>query len=212
MNGSVAEVLRSVRVVPVVAIDDAADAVPLARALADGGLPVIEVTFRTEAAEEAIRRIAAECPDVQVGAGTLLTPDQVRAAKAAGAGFGVSPGFNPAVVAACADAGLPIIPGVNSPSGVEQGLALGLSLLKFFPAVASGGLPMISALAGPYPQVSFMPTGGITEQTLGDWLAQPNVAAVGGTWIASRNALSTQDFAGITSRARVARELAQHQQ
>jgi 2-dehydro-3-deoxyphosphogluconate aldolase/(4S)-4-hydroxy-2-oxoglutarate aldolase len=212
MNGSIAEVLRRVRVAPVVAIDDAEDAVPLARALAAGGLPVIEVTFRTAAAAEAIRRIAAECPDVGVGAGTLLTTDQVRAAKTAGASFAVSPGFNPAVVAECTDLGLPIIPGVNSPTGVEQGLALGLSLLKFFPAVASGGLGMISALAGPYPHVSFMPTGGITELTLGEWLTQPNVAAVGGTWIASKTAMSTHDFAGITRRAHAARELAQSQQ
>lgn len=211
MTVPLTDALRSVRVVPVVAIDDAEDAVPLARALADGGLPVIEVTFRTDAAEESIRRISAECPDVEVGAGTILTPVQARAAKAAGARFGVSPGFNPVVVAECLEIGLPIVPGVNSPSGVEEGLSLGLNLLKFFPAVPSGGLPMVSALAGPYPQVSFMPTGGITEATLGEWLAQPNVAAVGGTWIAPRSALTHKDFAGITARARAARELAQNQ-
>ena len=204
--------LRGLGVVPVVAIDDPDDAAPLGSALAEGGLPILEVTFRTAAAEAAIRRIVEDCPGVMVGAGTVLTVEQADAAQAAGAAFAVSPGFNPTVVEHCLEIGLPIVPGVNSPTGVEQGLAFGLTLLKFFPAVASGGLPMISALASPYPQVAFMPTGGITEQSLGEWLARPNVAAVGGTWIASKEALSTHDFAGISRRTRVAHELAQHNQ
>ncbi|MGZ5385605.1 MAG: bifunctional 4-hydroxy-2-oxoglutarate aldolase/2-dehydro-3-deoxy-phosphogluconate aldolase [Acidimicrobiia bacterium] len=212
MNLDLEAALRRHRIIPVVAIDDCDDAVPLAKTLAEGGLPVLEVTFRTAAAEESIRRIATQCPEVLVGAGTVITVDQADAAKAAGAHFAVSPGFNPKVVAHCLEIDLPIIPGVNSPTGVEQGLEFGLKLLKFFPAAASGGLAMISALAGPYPQVAFMPTGGITEQSVGEWLAKPNVAAVGGTWIASRESLFAHDLAGISSRARAAHELASNQQ
>ncbi len=204
--------LRRHRIIPVVAIDDRDDAVPLAMTLTEGGLPVLEVTFRTAAAEQSIRRIVAQCADVLVGAGTILTIGQADAAQAAGAHFAVSPGFNPTVVAHCLEIGLPIVPGVNSPTGVEQGLELGLTLLKFFPAAASGGLAMISALAGPYPQVAFMPTGGITEQSVAEWLSRPNVAAVGGTWIASREALSAHDLAGIARRARAAHDLTQPHQ
>lgn len=204
--------LRRHRIIPVVAIDDCDDAIPLAKTLTEGGLPVLEVTFRTAAAEKSIQRIVAACPDVLVGAGTVLTVEQAAAAQAAGAHFAVSPGFNPRVVSWCLENGLPIIPGVNSPTGVEQGLEFGLKLLKFFPAVASGGLAMMSALAGPYPQVAFMPTGGITEQTVAEWLKKPNVAAVGGTWIASREALFDHDLAGIKRRTQAAHQLAQPHQ
>jgi 2-dehydro-3-deoxyphosphogluconate aldolase/(4S)-4-hydroxy-2-oxoglutarate aldolase len=163
--------LRQARLLPVVVLDDAADAVPLARALVAGGLPVAEVTFRTDAAAESIRRIAAEVPEALLGAGTVLTPEQVRAAKAAGAGFLVTPGFNPAVVQAGADEGLPIVPGVNNSTGVEQAMAAGLSAVKFFPAEPTGGVPFLKALMGPYGGMRFIPTGGIGPKNLRDYLA-----------------------------------------
>jgi 2-dehydro-3-deoxyphosphogluconate aldolase/(4S)-4-hydroxy-2-oxoglutarate aldolase len=175
--------VRRARLLPVVVVEDAAQAVPLARALAAGGLPVAEVTFRTAAAAEAIRRIAAEVPDVLLGAGTVLTPEQVRAARTAGAGFLVTPGFNPAVVQAAADEGLPIVPGVNNPTGVEQAMAAGLSAVKFFPAEPTGGVPFLKALTGPYGGMQFIPTGGIGPKNLCDYLSLPAVLACGGSWM-----------------------------
>lgn len=175
--------IHAARLLPVVVVDEASDAVPLAKALAAGGLPVAEVTFRTEAAAEAIRRVVAEVPDALVGAGTVLTVDQVRAAKAVGATFLVTPGFNPAVVAAAADEGLPIVPGVNNPTGVEQAMAAGLSAVKFFPAEPTGGVPFLKALMGPYRAMRFVPTGGIGPKNLADYLALPAVLACGGSWM-----------------------------
>jgi 2-dehydro-3-deoxyphosphogluconate aldolase/(4S)-4-hydroxy-2-oxoglutarate aldolase len=199
--------LRGLGVVPVVQIDDAADAVGLGRALAAGGLPVAEITFRTDAAADAIARLRGECPDVLVGAGTVLSTDTVDRAVAAGASFIVTPGLNPGVVEHCRARGIPVVPGVNSPTQVEQALGLGLSLLKFFPAVPSGGLPMLRALGGPYAGVTFMPTGGITLTTAPDWLALPNVAAVGGTWIATAPDIAAGHFDRITDHARAAASL-----
>lgn len=175
--------IRQARLLPVVVMDNAADAVPLARALISGGLPVAEVTFRTEAAAEAIRRIAAEVPDALLGAGTVLTPHQVKAAKEAGARFLVTPGYNPAVVQAAADVGLPIVPGVNNPTGVEQAMAAGLTAVKFFPAEPTGGVPFLKALMGPYGGMQFIPTGGIGPKNLRDYLALPAVLACGGSWM-----------------------------
>jgi len=175
--------IRAARLLPVVVLDDAADAVPLAQALVSGGLPVAEVTFRTEAAAEAIRRIAAEVPDALLGAGTVLTPQQVKAAKAAGARFLVTPGFNPAVVQAAAHEGLPIVPGVNNPTGVEQAMAAGLSAVKFFPAEPTGGVPFLKALMGPYGGMRFIPTGGIGPKNLRDYLGLQAVIACGGSWM-----------------------------
>lgn len=175
--------IKDARLLPVVVVDEAAQAVPLARALVAGGLPVAEVTFRTDAAAEAIRRIVAEVPDALVGAGTVLTGDQVRAAKAAGASFLVTPGFNPAIVAAAAEVGLTIVPGVNNPTGVEQAMAAGLSAVKFFPAEPSGGVPFLKALMGPYRTMRFVPTGGIGPKNLRDYLALPAVLACGGSWM-----------------------------
>jgi 2-dehydro-3-deoxyphosphogluconate aldolase/(4S)-4-hydroxy-2-oxoglutarate aldolase len=175
--------IRAARLLPVVVVDDASDAVPLSRALVAGGLPVAEVTFRTDAAAEAIRRIFSEVPEALVGAGTVLTPDQVRAAKSAGATFLVTPGFNPAVVAAAADVGLPIVPGVNNPTGVEQAMSAGLSAVKFFPAEPTGGVPFLKALMGPYRGMQFIPTGGIGPKNLRDYLALPAVLACGGSWM-----------------------------
>lgn len=171
------------RLLPVVVVEDAKDGAPLARALLSGGLPVAEVTFRTDAAAEAIRRIAAEVPDALLGAGTVLTPQQVRAAKAAGATFLVTPGYNPDVVKAAADAGLPIVPGVNNPTGVEQAMAAGLSAVKFFPAEPTGGVAFLKALMGPYGGMRFIPTGGIGLKNLRDYLALKAVLACGGSWM-----------------------------
>lgn len=175
--------VRKARLLPVVVVDGAEDAVPLARALVAGGLPVAEVTFRTEAAAEAIRRIAGEVPDALLGAGTVLTPGQVKAAKAAGARFLVTPGYNPAVVQAAADEGLPIVPGVNNPTGVEQAMAAGLSAVKFFPAEPTGGVAFLKALMGPYGGMRFVPTGGIGPRNLRDYLSLPAVLACGGSWM-----------------------------
>jgi len=177
--GRVAEV----RLLPVVVLESADDAVPLAKALVAGGLPVAEVTFRTAAAAEAIRRIAAEVPDALLGAGTVLTPHHVKVAKAAGARFLVAPGYNPAVVQAAKDEGLPIVPGVNNPTGVEQAMAAGLTVLKFFPAEPTGGVPFLKAMIGPYKGMRFIPTGGIGPKNLLDYLKLPEVLACGGSWM-----------------------------
>ncbi len=178
--------ISGTRLLPVVVVDNAGDAVPLAKALVAGGLPVAEVTFRTEAAAEAIRRIAAEVPDALLGAGTVLTPAQVKAAKAAGARFLVTPGYNPAVVQAAADEGLPIVPGVNNPTGVEQAMAAGLTAVKFFPAEPTGGVPFLKALMGPYGGMRFIPTGGIGPKNLRDYLVLSSVLACGGSWMVDR--------------------------
>lgn len=186
MADRVAEMIESVRrarLLPVVVLDEPAQAVPLAEALKAGGLPIAEVTFRTSAAEEAIRRISGEVPGVLLGAGTVLTPEQVRAAKRAGAAFLVSPGFNPAVVQAALEEDLPILPGINNPTGVEQAMAAGLSAVKFFPAEPTGGTAFLKALTGPYPAMRFVPTGGIGPKNLRDYLALPAVLACGGSWM-----------------------------
>jgi 2-dehydro-3-deoxyphosphogluconate aldolase/(4S)-4-hydroxy-2-oxoglutarate aldolase len=191
--------IRSAGIVPVIKLERAADARPLGRALLDGGLPVAEVTFRTAAAPDAIRILRAELPSLLVGAGTVLTPAQADAALAAGAQFAVTPGFNPRVVDHCLARGLPIVPGVNSPSQVELGLERGLGLLKFFPAEASGGVKMLKALHGPYAEVSFLPTGGVDLANLASYLALAYVAAVGGSWMVKEELLAAGRFAEVTS-------------
>ncbi len=204
------EKLRVFGVVPVVAVEDVNHALPLADALIAGGLPVAEVTFRTRAAAEVMRILRNERPDMLVGAGTVLTPDQVRSAKECGAAFAVAPGLNPEVVRAAHDVDLPFFPGVMTPTDLERALGLGCRQLKFFPAGAAGGVPMLKALAAPYAHlgVKFMPTGGIKTDTLAEYLAVPQVTAVGGTWIASTAAMKDGDWAGITQRARAALEIA----
>jgi 2-dehydro-3-deoxyphosphogluconate aldolase / (4S)-4-hydroxy-2-oxoglutarate aldolase len=182
-NTQIQAAIAAARLLPVVVLDDPAQAVPLARALIAGGLPVAEVTFRTAAAAEAIRRIAAEVPGLLLGAGTVLTVEQVRQAHDAGASFLVTPGYNLAVVAAAQDLGLPIVPGINNPTGVEQAMADGLDLVKFFPAEPSGGVPFLKALGGPYAGMRFIPTGGIGPKNLGSYLALPTVLACGGSWM-----------------------------
>lgn len=197
-------------VIPVLAIDRIEDALPLADALIAGGLPVAEITFRTPAAADAIRIIAEKRPEVCVGAGTLLTAEQVQAASDSGARFAVAPGLNPAIVRRAAELGLPFAPGVCTPSDVEGALALGCLVLKFFPAEAAGGAPMLSALAGPYGHtgVKFIPTGGISLDTIQRYRAMSVVAAVGGTWIAKPEHLVAQDWKGIADRCRAARATA----
>ncbi|MGY3870858.1 bifunctional 4-hydroxy-2-oxoglutarate aldolase/2-dehydro-3-deoxy-phosphogluconate aldolase [Aeromonas crassostreae] len=174
--------LEALKVIPVIALQDASLAAPLARVLVENGLPAAEVTFRTPAAAEAIRQMRAAYPDLLIGAGTVLTREQVDAAVDAGADFIVSPGFNPSTVQYCLDKGMAIIPGVNNPSLVEQAMEMGLRQLKFFPAEQSGGIPMLKALGAVYP-VRFMPTGGITPANLPDYLALDSVIACGGTWM-----------------------------
>ena len=208
MSESLETVLRRHGVVPVVEIEDAETAVGLGRTLVEAGLPIIEVTYRTEAAEESIRRMRAEVPELVVGAGTVLDRATAVSAAAAGAHFLVSPGYNPAVVAEAREAGVGIVPGAVTPSEIERAREAGFTLLKFFPAVASGGIPMISALAGPYRDVAFMPTGGIRADTLADWLAVPAIAACGGTWIAPRDLIAAGRFDEIGERAHTAAAIA----
>jgi 2-dehydro-3-deoxyphosphogluconate aldolase/(4S)-4-hydroxy-2-oxoglutarate aldolase len=193
------ERIRAAGIVPVIKLEKAADARPLGKALLDGGLPVAEVTFRTGAAPEAIRILRTEFPALLVGAGTVLTPAQADAAIAAGAAFAVTPGFNPRVVDHCLSRGLPVVPGVNSPSQVELGLERGLTLLKFFPAEASGGVKMLKALHGPYAEVSFVPTGGVEPANLASYLGLEYVAAVGGSWMVKDELIAGGRFAEIAS-------------
>jgi len=196
-----AEILKTIGeigVVPVIKIDDAKDAAPLARALLAGDLPVAEVTFRTAAAEESIRNISRQVPEMLVGAGTVLTVDQVKKAVAAGARFIVSPGLNPKVVEHCAGEGIPITPGINDPSGIEAALEFGVTVLKFFPAEPSGGLEMLKAMAAPYGDVSFIPTGGINQGNMAAYLAWNRIVAVGGSWMVPGNLISGGRFDEIT--------------
>lgn len=190
--------INNIGVVPVIKIDDAKDAVPLARALMAGDLPVAEVTFRTSAAEESIRRITKEVPGMLVGAGTVLTVDQVKKATAAGARFIVSPGFNPKVVEYCVKENIPVTPGINNPSGIEQALEFGLKVLKFFPAENSGGLAMLKAMAAPYTEVSFIPTGGINQSNVTSYLSWNKIWAVGGSWMVPSDVISAGKFEEIT--------------
>jgi 2-dehydro-3-deoxyphosphogluconate aldolase/(4S)-4-hydroxy-2-oxoglutarate aldolase len=186
--------LQELRIVPVIVINDAADAEPLGAALAEGGLPCAEITFRTAAAGEAIRRIADAHPELLVGAGTVLTPKQAAEAKAAGAKFVVSPGFNPAVVDACQEHGVPVFPGVCTPTEIEAGLAKGLKVLKFFPAEPAGGLSFLKAIAAPYSMLKFIPTGGINAANVGSYLAFKAVVACGGSWMAPADWIAGKQF------------------
>jgi 2-dehydro-3-deoxyphosphogluconate aldolase / (4S)-4-hydroxy-2-oxoglutarate aldolase len=194
-------------VIPVIVLDRVEDAVPLARALVDGGVRVLEVTLRTPAALACIEAIAREVPDAVLGAGTLRSADDVRAAKNAGCVFGVSPGYTSTIGDACRAAGLPLLPGVATASEVMAANADGLTFLKFFPATAAGGIPMLKALAGPFPDVAFCPTGGITAETAPQFLALPNVKVCGGSWLTPADAVAAGDWARITSLARTAGRL-----
>lgn len=190
-------------VIPVLVVDDVAHARPLAEALVAGGLPVLEVTLRTPAALDVIREMAG-VPGAVVGAGTVLSPQDLALAKAAGARFIVSPGLTPTLGAAARTAGVPFLPGVATASDIIRALEQGFTRLKFFPATSNGGLPALKAMASVFGAVRFCPTGGITEATAPDWLAEPAVACVGGSWIAKRG---ESDWAAITARARAASAL-----
>ncbi|MFI9046212.1 bifunctional 4-hydroxy-2-oxoglutarate aldolase/2-dehydro-3-deoxy-phosphogluconate aldolase [Streptomyces sp. NPDC053427] len=201
-------VLGLAPVIPVVVLEDAADAVPLARALVAGGLPAIEVTLRTPAALDAIRAIADEVPDAVVGAGTLLTPGHVEAARAAGSRFLVSPGWSPRLLGAMKDSGVPFLPGVSTASEVVALLDEGITELKFFPAEAAGGTAYLRSLASPLPQARFCPTGGIGLASAPSYLALPNVGCVGGTWMLPADALAAKDWGRVRQLAEEAAQLA----
>lgn len=198
------------RIVPVVVLDSAEDAEPLAEALLAGGLDIMEITFRTEAAEESIKRIAARFPEILLGAGTLLEKKQVKRAKKAGAVFGLAPGLNQDTVKAAKDVGLLFSPGVITPSEVEQAMSLDCKLLKFFPAEAAGGTNMLKSLAGPYAHtgVKFIPTGGITSSNLTKYLKLPVVAAIGGSWMVDKTLINEGKWEEITRLTREALEVA----
>ncbi|MFJ9414389.1 bifunctional 4-hydroxy-2-oxoglutarate aldolase/2-dehydro-3-deoxy-phosphogluconate aldolase [Streptomyces sp. NPDC101227] len=207
-GGIPSSVLGLAPVIPVVVLEDAADAVPLARALVAGGLPAIEVTLRTPAALDAVRAIADEVPDAVVGAGTLLAPEHVEAARAAGARFLVSPGWSPRLLGAMKDSGVPFLPGVSTVSEVVTLLDEGITELKFFPAEAAGGAPYLKSLASPLPRARFCPTGGITLASAPSYLALPNVGCVGGTWMLPADALAAKDWGRVRQLAREAARLA----
>ncbi len=194
---------EDMRVIPVVAIENAADAAPLADALIEGGLPCAEITFRTAAAADAIRSIAGR-DDILVGAGTVLKVDQVKTAVDAGAKFIVAPGCNPKVVGYCVENNITVTPGVCTPSDIEAALDFGVELLKFFPAEAFGGLKTLKAMSGPYTTVKFVPTGGISPGNLFEYLQFPKVLACGGTWVAKSNLISEGRFDEIVKNAREA--------
>jgi 2-dehydro-3-deoxyphosphogluconate aldolase / (4S)-4-hydroxy-2-oxoglutarate aldolase len=194
-------------VIPVIVLQRVADAVPMARALVAGGVRVLEVTLRTPVGLACIEAIARDVPEAVVGAGTIRNAADARAAKNAGSRFGVSPGYTAAVGAACREAGLPLLPGVATAGEVMAAMADGLNFLKFFPATAAGGIPMLKALAGPYPDIAFCPTGGITVETAPQFLALPNVKVCGGSWLTPQDAVDTGDWGRITALARAASAL-----
>lgn len=196
-TASLANRLGAAGVVPVLVIRDASDAIPLAQALLDAGLGCLEVTFRTAAAADAIRRIRDQVPAIDVGAGTVLTVEQADAAMDAGATFVVAPGTNPAVIDRVTGRGIPMLPGAATPTEVEALLARGIDLVKFFPAEPMGGIRMLQALAGPYPGVRFVPTGGIGLASLDAYLRLTNVVACGGSWMATPDQISAHDWEGI---------------
>jgi len=204
---NILEVMRIGPVIPVIVIDDLAQAVPLAKALVAGGVRVLEVTLRTSVALAAIRAITAEVPEAIVGVGTLTRPEEFAEAQAAGARFGVSPGLTPTLIEAARDSGLPLLPGVMTPSDVIAARLAGFRELKLFPAQQAGGIGMLQALAGPFPDVTFCPTGSITAETALEFLALPNVACVGGSWLTPRAALAAEDWEAITALAKQASDL-----
>ncbi|MBO4609407.1 MAG: bifunctional 4-hydroxy-2-oxoglutarate aldolase/2-dehydro-3-deoxy-phosphogluconate aldolase, partial [Lachnospiraceae bacterium] len=190
--------IGNIGIVPVVALDNAADAGDLGKALIDGGIPCAEVTFRTAAAEESIRILSEKYPQMLTGAGTVLTAQQADKAVAAGAKFIVSPGYNPKVVDHCVERGIPVVPGCATPSDIERAIEAGLDVVKFFPAEAAGGLPMIKAMSAPYGSVRFMPTGGINASNICSYLAFDRVIACGGSWMVDKKLIAAGNFEEIT--------------
>ena len=200
-----AAILRTNWLVPVIAIEDASAAVPLARALVAGGVTALEVTLRTAVAPDAIRQIVQQVPQATVGVGTIRSAEDVRRAVDLGAKFGVSPGTTPTIYAACAAANLALLPGAATASEMLLALEHGCDIVKFFPAVPAGGIAAIKALRGPFPTLQFCPTGGINEANLSDWLNVPGVIAIGGSWLAPDDKIRARDWSGITEIARRSR-------
>ena len=206
---TIEEIFAELKVVPVVVLDDAKDAEPLAEALVEGGLPCAEVTFRTEAAAESIRIMTEVYPDMLVGAGTVLTTEQVDKAVGSGAKFIVSPGFDPEIVDYCIGKNIPVFPGCISPSEVAQAVKRGLKVVKFFPAEQSGGLAMIKAMAAPYHMLKFMPTGGINTENLKEYLACDKILCCGGSWMVKGDMIKAGEFEKIKKLTQEAKELAE---
>jgi 2-dehydro-3-deoxyphosphogluconate aldolase/(4S)-4-hydroxy-2-oxoglutarate aldolase len=204
MMDKVLEKIGALRLVPVVKIENSDDAVQLGQALLEARLPLAEITFRTAAAQGAIRALTAELPEVLVGAGTVLSVDQVKSAVDAGARFMVAPGFNPTVVDYCLEHNICVVPGVNNPSQIERALERKLKVVKFFPAEASGGLPFLKAVAAPYSDILFLPTGGINRQNLMTYLSFARVIACGGSWMVEADLISAGNFMEIKRRSREA--------
>ena len=201
--------VESAGVVPVVVIENAADAVPAARALLAGGVDVMEITFRTDAAAESIRAVAQECPEMLVGAGTVLTLEQCKLAASLGAKFIVSAGLDEEVVRWCVENGVPVLPGVATPTEIMAAMRLGLRVLKFFPANVYGGLSAMKALSAPFGGIKFMPTGGINAQNLKEYISAPFIHAVGGSWLCSKADIAAHNFEKITQLCIEAREIVQ---
>ena len=201
------EQMSRIGIIPVIALDDAGDAAPLAEALLNGGISCAEVTFRTAAAEETIRKISEDYPEMLVGAGTVLTTEQVDSAVAAGAKFIVSPGLNPKVVQYCIDKNIPVTPGTQTPSEMEKALEMGLDVVKFFPAEPAGGLKMIKAVAAPYTTLKFMPTGGINLGNVEEYLKYDRILACGGSWMVKGDLVSAGKFDEIEKMTKDAAEL-----
>ncbi|SHI25606.1 2-dehydro-3-deoxyphosphogluconate aldolase / (4S)-4-hydroxy-2-oxoglutarate aldolase [Butyrivibrio fibrisolvens DSM 3071] len=191
---AVLEQFQKIGIIPVVVLDDAKDAEALGKALMEGGLPAAEVTFRTDAAEESIRIMSEKFPEMLVGAGTVLTTEQVDRAVAAGAKFIVSPGLNPKVVKYCIEKNIPVTPGTQTPTEMEQALELGLDVVKFFPAEPAGGLKMIKAVSAPYTMLKFMPTGGISAENVREYLAFDKILACGGSWMVKKDMIKNGEF------------------
>ena len=203
-DDSLMQILKTSPVIPVITIERAGDAVPLAQALLKGGIATIEIALRTPAAADAARAVIAEVPSMSVGIGTVLTPHDLAGARAMGARYALSPGATPALLEAASDGDFPYIPGVASASDVMAAVVSGFSVLKFFPAETAGGIAALRALAGPFPSTRFCPTGGINENNFRTWLAEPNVVAVGGSWLAPAADIAAGRWDAITARAKAA--------
>ncbi|NIE65682.1 bifunctional 4-hydroxy-2-oxoglutarate aldolase/2-dehydro-3-deoxy-phosphogluconate aldolase [Burkholderia sp. Ax-1719] len=206
-TNTVADIVRLGPVIPVLAFDTPEQGEHVSRALHAGGVKVLEITLRTKAGLEAIERAAQIAPDIAVGVGTITKPEHCELAKKAGATFGVSPGLTREIHQASLDAGLPLLPGVMTPTDIIVAMELGYEIVKFFPAVPAGGLNMLQAFHGPFPTLKFCPTGGISAETAPNFLALPNVVCVGGSWLTPKAALANQDWAEVTRLARAASEL-----
>jgi 2-dehydro-3-deoxyphosphogluconate aldolase/(4S)-4-hydroxy-2-oxoglutarate aldolase len=204
---NIEKIMTTSPVIPVIVIEDIEDAVPMAQALVNGGLKVLEVTLRTDCGLEAITRIKKEVPGAIVGAGTVITPKDLRDAVAAGSEFLVSPGSTPELIDAALEQSVPLLPGVSTPSEAMNLLSRGISYMKFFPAEAAGGIPMLKSIAGPLPQIKFCPTGGINEKIAPNYLALDNVLCIGGTWMLDKAIVQAKDWATVEAKAKKASQL-----